>query len=127
MASRTTRGPGRIAISAHRVNGALHLTVADSGPGFGGSPHRGRGMGLSNVRARLAQLYGEAQTRDDWSGRRMVARRSGIVGSLPRTVTRPVRALIVDDEPLARDGLRMLLGGTADSTWSARPARAPRR
>ncbi len=53
---------GRIAISAHHVNGALHLTVADSGPGFGRSPHRGRGMGLSNVRARLAQLYGEAQT-----------------------------------------------------------------
>ncbi len=26
----------------------------------------------------------------------------------------PVRALIVDDEPLARDGLRMMLGGMAD-------------
>ena len=53
--------PGRISICAHRVDGALRLTVADSGPGFGGSPHRGRGMGLSNVRARLTQLYGEAQ------------------------------------------------------------------
>ena len=30
--------PGRISISAHRVDGALHLTVADSGPGFGSSP-----------------------------------------------------------------------------------------
>ena len=29
-------------------------------------------------------------------------------------MTTPVRALIVDDEPLARDGLRMMLGGMAD-------------
>jgi sensor histidine kinase YesM len=54
--------PGRISISAHRVDGALHLTVTDSGPGFGSSPYRGHGVGLSSVRARLAQLYGEAQT-----------------------------------------------------------------
>jgi len=53
--------PGRISITAHRVDGRLHVTVADSGPGFGASPHRGRGVGLSSVRARLAQLYGQAQ------------------------------------------------------------------
>lgn len=53
--------PGHISIRAHRENGALHLTVADSGAGFGASPHRGRGLGLSNVRARLHQLYGDAQ------------------------------------------------------------------
>jgi two-component system, LytTR family, sensor kinase len=53
--------PGRITIRAHRENGLLHLTVADSGPGFGASPHRGRGVGLSNVRARLHQLYGDEQ------------------------------------------------------------------
>ncbi len=29
-------------------------------------------------------------------------------------MTEPVRALIVDDEPLARDGLRIMLGGMAD-------------
>ena len=41
--------PGRISISAHRVDGALHLTVADSGPGFGGSRcTAAAGMGLSN-------------------------------------------------------------------------------
>ena len=50
--------PGRINISAHRVNGALHLSVADSGPGFGGLAAPRPGMGLSKVRARLEQLYG---------------------------------------------------------------------
>jgi two-component system, LytTR family, sensor kinase len=51
--------PGRIAIRAHRENGYLHLNVSDSGPGFGKSPHRGRGVGLSNIRERLQQLYGD--------------------------------------------------------------------
>jgi two-component system, LytTR family, sensor kinase len=54
-------GPGRISIRARRENGALHLTVADSGPGFGRSPHRGRGVGLSSISARLQQLYGDRQ------------------------------------------------------------------
>jgi two-component system LytT family sensor kinase len=54
--------PGRIGISAHRVDGLLHVTVTDSGPGFGRSTHRGRGVGLSSVRERLAQLYGAGQT-----------------------------------------------------------------
>ena len=51
--------PGRISIRAHRENGALHLNVSDSGPGFGKSPHRGRGVGLSSIRERLLQLYGD--------------------------------------------------------------------
>jgi len=54
-------GPGRIAIHARRDGNALHLTVDDSGPGFGSSPHRGGGVGLSSVRARLELLYGDAQ------------------------------------------------------------------
>lgn len=54
-------GPGRISIRARRENGALCLTVADSGPGFGASPHRGRGVGLASVEERLRQLYGDAQ------------------------------------------------------------------
>ncbi len=53
--------PGRISIRAHRADGMLHLTVTDSGRGFGASPYRGRGVGLSNIRARLHQLYGDAQ------------------------------------------------------------------
>jgi two-component system LytT family sensor kinase len=53
-------GPGRITIRARRENGALHLTVADSGPGFGTSPHRGRGVGLASIEERLRQLHGDA-------------------------------------------------------------------
>jgi len=54
-------GPGKITIRARRDNGALHLTVADSGPGFGHSEHHGAGVGLSSTRARLQQLYGDLQ------------------------------------------------------------------
>ena len=54
-------GPGRIAIRARREHDRLHLTVEDSGPGFGSSAHRGGGLGLSSVRARLELLYGDSQ------------------------------------------------------------------
>jgi two-component system, LytTR family, sensor kinase len=48
-------GEGRIEISAHRDAGRLVLTVHDNGPGVRAeSP----GVGLTNTRARLAQLYG---------------------------------------------------------------------
>ncbi|WP_226994223.1 sensor histidine kinase [Myxococcus hansupus] len=51
--------PGRIEISAGREGDALHVHVRDNGVG---PPHkgpaRGGGVGLSNLRARLATLYG---------------------------------------------------------------------
>ncbi len=51
---------GRIEIAAHRRNGALLLEVADDGPGLPRGTDRParEGVGLSNTRARLAQLYG---------------------------------------------------------------------
>lgn len=58
--------PGAIIIRARRVGEALHVTVRDDGPGFrvpGGAPgaeKHGMGLGLSNTRARLKQLYGGA-------------------------------------------------------------------
>jgi sensor histidine kinase YesM len=54
-------GPGRIAIHARREGDVLLLGVDDSGPGFGSSDHRGGGVGLSGVRARLELLYGASQ------------------------------------------------------------------
>ena len=52
---------GRIRISAYRRNDVLELRVEDDGPGLtpagAGQSH---GIGLSNTRARLSQLYGNA-------------------------------------------------------------------
>jgi sensor histidine kinase YesM len=51
---------GRITISALLVADKLQLAIEDDGPGFGtGDCFDAHGIGLSNTRARLTQLYGE--------------------------------------------------------------------
>lgn len=55
-------GPSRIEVRASRSDdGRLALVVADDGVGFGVSA-AGSGLGLSNLRERLAQLYGDRAT-----------------------------------------------------------------
>jgi signal transduction histidine kinase len=49
-------GAGRVRLAAEAVEGRLRLTVWDDGPGVG--PARHEGVGLSNTRRRLEQLYG---------------------------------------------------------------------
>ncbi|MEO5764771.1 MAG: histidine kinase [Casimicrobiaceae bacterium] len=50
---------GRVTVAAHRADDAVVVTVADTGRGFAGSsPAQGGGVGLSNIRERLAALYG---------------------------------------------------------------------
>lgn len=54
----------KLGIAAHRENGRLVLQVSDNGAGLGTAGDGeifGRGVGLSNIRDRLAQLYGEKQ------------------------------------------------------------------
>lgn len=52
--------PGTITISAHITEDVLHLAVADTGPGLSGTQREaGHGIGLSNTRKRLKQLYPE--------------------------------------------------------------------
>jgi two-component system, LytTR family, sensor kinase len=51
-------GPGRVEIAARRENGMLELSVTDDGPGV--AVPSTAGIGLSNTRARLHQLYGDA-------------------------------------------------------------------
>jgi two-component system, LytTR family, sensor kinase len=58
------RGAGTVTIESEQRNGTLQLRVSDSGPGFPGDGMTsvGRlGVGLSNTRARLEQLYGAKQ------------------------------------------------------------------
>jgi two-component system, LytTR family, sensor kinase len=58
IAPRATRG--HINIEAKRLNSLLRLEVRDNGPGItsNSDPLRAEGVGLSNVRARLHQIYG---------------------------------------------------------------------
>jgi sensor histidine kinase YesM len=61
----TRLGAGRITIHAKRSASQLQITVEDDGPGP--TPRRqvqNEGVGLSNVRARLRQLYGVEQSLD---------------------------------------------------------------
>lgn len=53
-------GPVHVRVAALRTaDGRLALTVEDDGVGFGAS-QSGTGIGLTNIRERLAQLYGDA-------------------------------------------------------------------
>jgi sensor histidine kinase YesM len=56
--------PGHVEISAKRENGSLRIQVRDNGPGLSAITRPNgkvrEGLGLSNTRARLAQLYGAA-------------------------------------------------------------------
>lgn len=54
--------PGRVEVHAERKGGSLRLQVKDNGRGIqeAACPTKGGGVGLSNTRARLQQLYGGA-------------------------------------------------------------------
>ena len=57
-------GTMELSIAAHRENGSLILQVCDTGSGLGETGPDGvfgRGLGLSNIRDRLAHLYGDRQ------------------------------------------------------------------
>ena len=56
--------PGQILISAQKENGRLHLRVRDSGPGLSAVQPSDppRGIGLTNTRQRLDQLYGKSHS-----------------------------------------------------------------
>jgi two-component system, LytTR family, sensor kinase len=56
-------GAGRLEIRAQREQDQLILQVKDDGPGMNGkgSNSTGQGIGLSNTRERLRQMFGEDQ------------------------------------------------------------------
>jgi LytS/YehU family sensor histidine kinase len=49
---------GSLTLTANVSHGLLRVTVADTGLGFGIGTTPGTGVGLDNVRERLAALYG---------------------------------------------------------------------
>ena len=94
-------GPGHIRVAARRANGSLRLEVEDSGPGIApaaSTPAAGAGVGLSNVRARLEQLY---------AGRHRFELANGDGGGLTVTLELPLGGA-VREAPAARgaDGTR---------------------
>lgn len=54
-------GAGRLELAASRRGDRLRLSVADDGPGMSPTPAPDGGVGLGNTRARLEELYGDAQ------------------------------------------------------------------
>lgn len=77
-----------VAISASEAGGKLRMTVADTGRGFGETV--GTGVGLTNIRERLAALYGDA-------------------GKLTLEAQEPHGVVAVIEVP--RDGVREAAGG----------------
>ena len=77
-------------------------------------PGRREGVGITNTRARLHQLFGSAQRFEfgDASGRRRAASRWDALSHRGERWT--IRALIVDDEPVARRGIRQHLAARPD-------------
>jgi LytS/YehU family sensor histidine kinase len=51
-------GGGKVTVRARRDGTSLVVAVEDTGRGLGSSTRRGQGVGLANVRDRLAALYG---------------------------------------------------------------------
>ena len=51
-------GPGRVEIRVRRVGDELQISVSDDGLGLHGAASSGHGVGLTNMRSRLAELYG---------------------------------------------------------------------
>ena len=117
-------------IRGARVGDMLELVVEDDGPGFRGL-RQPVGIGLANTRLRLAELYGErAIAHDGQRARRRRHRHAARCRSASARSPPPARrarpkaaavsrgatldALIVDDEPFARSGLRLLLEDDED-------------
>jgi LytS/YehU family sensor histidine kinase len=86
--------PGRISICARREADTLRVLVKDSGPGIAAAagPASKPGLGLSNTRDRLSQLYGASQSFE-------INNAEG--GGLEVNISIPCRIATVEKEPLS--------------------------
>ena len=117
--------PGVIRVAAEHAGKTLLLRVKDNGRGLA-TPPKGlpkEGVGLSNTRSRLKELYGGRASLELTPGKaggfsaeiqlpwRTASERRGAADGTARM---NIRALIVDDEALARARLRKLLAEAPD-------------
>ncbi|WP_321469958.1 histidine kinase [uncultured Paludibaculum sp.] len=96
---------GRIQISACLVNGLLELKVKNDGPGLApAGASQTSGIGLTNTRARLEQLYGSAA---------YLSVRNAADGGVEATIVLPCRAIETEreDERMETHALHGPTGG----------------
>ncbi len=79
---------GELALRAQIVHGTLVLAVSDTGLGFGRAATAGTGVGLANIRERLALLYG---------AKGQLAITENPAGGTTATITVPYRSLNARD------------------------------
>jgi two-component system LytT family sensor kinase len=99
-------GPGQVEVSARVLGARLQLEVRDNGPGLKTSPREG--IGLSNTRARLAQLYGkdhELEVRNAPLGGLVVRMNLPCVFA-PEAATGEAEVMIAEEAPLPSERRR---------------------
>jgi two-component system LytT family sensor kinase len=84
-----TSGPGTIEIAALAVDGKLEISITDNGltSNSSGAPAAKQGLGLTNTRRRLEQLYGPAQS---ISLEKMAGRGTRVVVAIPLHTLREI-------------------------------------
>jgi len=112
----------------HRQGGSggqLSFLIADDGVGFDpAEPHAadGGGFGLTSMQERMRLVGGrlDVESAPGWGARVRgqvsldEQRRTELPDGAQPTSAEPVRVLLVDDHPLAREGIRRLLDGRDD-------------
>jgi signal transduction histidine kinase len=117
------REGGMVTITAHADDGKLRLVVADTGRGFADA--LGSGVGLTNIRERLAALYGDAAslTLVANSPHGVVATievpRDGarVAGSAANDAPAPAQAAVAAAEPKTATAKTLAAMGAAERTW----------
>ena len=110
------REGGSVMITAQAQDGRLRLVVSDTGRGFGETV--GAGVGLANIRERLAALYGETAklTLESNSPTGVIATIEVPMDGL-RQPAGPGAAPAMPEQPQTKAGKVLSAVGTAERTW----------